>query len=150
MAKPSLMDQDLRFRTCVAEGIVNGRTGQEIIDELEVLTGRTNIHKDTITDYNRHPAVRAIAEELGKDRGILITSAIDKRLEDAIKCDEPIDIKTLLEIRKALGGEKLTIAGNLGDGSSSTLTELFEHLDQHPEDAEKVMAAQEAAARGAE
>lgn len=139
MSGVSLMDRDPSLRDIVAEGYVEGLTNQQIADKL----GR-GVHKDTITDYKRHPAVVAIADRLTKERHLQITSKIDSALLKRLEHVDKIDTETLLKIRKEILPERVEIDDKRK--REDVVGELFDLAGEDPELAERLMAAQEKAA----
>lgn len=133
------MDREPELQELVAEAYVNGDTNAQIAEKL----GR-GVHKDTITDYKRHPKVQAIAERLTKERHLQITSKIDTALMKRLDHVDKIDTDTLLKIRKEILPERIEVTDKTK--RASIVEELWDLADQDPEVAARLMAAQEAAA----
>lgn len=133
------MDREPDLQAVVAEAYVDGCTNEQIAEKL----GR-GVHKDTITDYKRHPGVMAIAERLTKERHLQITSKIDSAILKRLEHVDKIDTETLLKIRKEILPERIEIDDKRS--RESIVGELFDLAGEDPELAERLMAAQDKAA----
>ena len=138
-----MMDRNPWMRDIVAQGMVDGKTNQQIADDLQHGT-----HRDSVTDYKRHEAVLNIAERLTKERFVQITGKIDSSLLARLEHVEKIDIETLLKIRKEVLPERIEITNK--NNKQSIVQELFDLADSDPELAAQIMDAQEKAAAKAD
>lgn len=134
------MDREPELRKVVAEAYVNGATNAEIAELLQ-----RGVHADTITDYKRHPAVRAIALRLTEERHLQITSKIDNALMGRLNSHiDKIDIETLLKIRKEVLPERIEIKDTTN--RQAVVEELLKLSDSDPAAAKLLMEANESAA----
>jgi len=133
------MERHPWMQDIVAEAMVNGKTNQEIADLLQHGT-----HKDSVTDYKKHPAVQAKAERLTKERFLQITGKIDSALLARLEHVDKMDTEELLKIRKEILPERIEVTNKTD--KASIIAELFDLLDKDPEKAAEVMDAQERAA----
>lgn len=145
MARPSLMDKQPELRPLVAEMYAAGESNQSIADEINKLFPDLDVHKDTITDYRRHPAVAPMISKILEERRNRITRKVDSALMARLDHADKVDTKTLLEIRKTIVGEKKINEDVPPEGQKSMTEQLFELADKDPEAAARIMKAQEAA-----
>lgn len=142
------MDKEPGLRDVVAELYANGANNQEIANAINSIFPELNVHKDTIIEYRRHPSVLAKIRRLIEERTTRITRKVDSKIEERLKAADKMDVKTLLEIRKTIAGDKHVIDDKRPeDGQRSAVEELFDAAQEDPEMAERIMAAQAAAAK---
>lgn len=145
MARTSLMDKHPELRELVAEMYANGADNQTIANAINAKFPEQNVHKNTIIIYRRHPEVLSKIRRLIDERHTRVIRTVDSKLEERLRNADVMDVKTLLEIRKTLAGEKHVIDDQRPeDGGRSMTEELFDLADEDPEAAERIMAAQEA------
>lgn len=148
MPRTPLMDKEPGLRDVVADLYANGANNQEIANAINAIFPELNVHKDTILEYRRHPAVLAKIRRLIEERTTRITRQVDSKIEARLKDADKMDVKTLLEIRKTIAGDKHVIDDKRPeDGQRSAVEELFDAAQEDPEVAERIMAAQAAAAK---
>lgn len=141
--RTSLMDKYPDLRDLVAGLYANGADNQTIANAINAMYPEQNVHKNTIIQYRRHPAVLATIRRLLDERHGRVIRQVDSKLEERLRNADKMDVKTLLEIRKTLAGEKHIIDDNRPeDGERSMTEELFDLADEDIEAAERIMAAQ--------
>lgn len=139
------MDKHPELRELVAEMYANGADNQTIANAINAKFPEQNVHKNTIIIYRRHPEVLSKIRRLIDERHTRVIRTVDSKLEERLRNADVMDVKTLLEIRKTLAGEKHVIDDQRPeDGGRSMTEELFDLADEDPEAAERIMAAQEA------
>lgn len=143
MARISLMDKQPELRQLVADLYVAGESNQAIANAINALYPELEVHKDTITDYRRHPAVAPIIQHALEERRARILRKVDSSLESRLEHSDKMDNKTLLEIRKTLGGEKHVIDDRTDNGEGSMTEQLFDLADSDPEAARRIIEAQQ-------
>lgn len=142
------MDKHQDLRDVVAEAYAGGANNQEIANIINAIYPELNVYKDTILEYRRHPAVLAIIRRLIEERHNRVVRKVDSKIEERLRNADKMDVKTLLEIRKTLAGDKHIIDDKRPeDGQRSAVEELFDAAQEDPEMAERIMAAQDAADR---
>jgi hypothetical protein len=120
--RPSRFD-DPEYTRLVAHMFVIGMGRQEMADELGVSTW-------TITQWRRHPAIKAVAAKLIEDRILSVTRKVDAEIEGRLQNASALTTKELLEIRKEFLGGALRMQTEQVD--EDTVDAAMKALEDNP------------------